>query len=564
MGTKRLSRREFLRLTSIGAAALLTNGIAPHSALAMTGDAALSMAGAAARAAGGLLELDLRAAVSQAQVLPGSKTAVLSYQPKVVQGDPASVISLPGNYLGPIIRVRQGQRLKINFTNNLSEPTTIHTHGPCIPSNMSGHPHPTDIVDPGKKFVYEFDILDGAAPYWFHPHPHMRVGIQVYYGLAGLLLVTDAVEAKAGLDSGEHDLPLVIQDRIIDADNQFVFQTGMMGGGMNSGGMMGGMMAGFMGTRILVNGKPENVLSVQPGAYRLRLYNGSNARIYKLAWQNGAALTVIGSDGGLLPKPVQRKYVMLAPGERLDLWADFSSLPEGTELVMQSLPFQFGMGMMGGGRMGTAGINRGMIGGASYSGAMNAGTFGRRITGPSILPLGANFNVFKLRIQGAKKPAFSLPPDLGGTAPYRLQDAVNANSPRTIYLGMRSMMNFTLNGRVFEMEAVADDEKIPFEKLEVWDFVNQTMVAHPMHIHNVQFNVIGRQSLMGAFSGDQTSEGFVDDGWKDTVLVRPGERVRLLVKFNTYQGMYMYHCHILDHEDMGMMRNLEVGDSMGM
>ncbi len=343
--------------------------------------------------------------------------------------------------------------------------------------------------------------------------------------------------------------------------------------------MGGGMMAGFMGTRILVNGKPENVITIQPGAYRLRLYNGSNARIYKLAWQNGASLTVIGSDGGLLPRPVQRKYVMLSPGERLDLWVDFSSLPEGSEMLMQSLPFQFGMGMMGaagnsggmmgGGMMGAAGNSGGMgmgggMMGASMNGGMSSIARGRRLTGPAILPLGANFNVFKLVIQGAKKPAFSLPPDLGGTAPYRLQDAVNANSPRTIYLGMRSMMNFTLNGRVFEMDAVADDEKIPFEKLEVWDFVNQSMVAHPMHIHNVQFNVIGRQSLMGAFSADQVSEGFVDDGWKDTVLVRPGERVRLLVKFNTYQGMYMYHCHILDHEDMGMMRNLMVGDNPGM
>ncbi len=511
-----------------------------------------------------MLELDLRAAVSQAVVLPGSKTAVLSYQPKVIRGDPASVISLPDNYLGPIIRLRKGQHLKINFTNALSEPTTIHAHGPCIPSDMAGHPHGADLVQPGSKFVYEYDILDNAAPYWFHPHPHQRIGVQVYYGLAGLMFITDDVEAKAGLDTGEYDLPLVIQDRIIDADNQFVFQPAPMSGSMGGGGMMGGMMAGFMGNRILVNGKPENVLTIQPGAYRLRLYNGSNARAYKLAWQNGDSLSVIGTDGGLLPKPVQRKYVMLAPGERVDLWADFSALPEGSQMVMQSLPFQFGMGMMGGGMMGGGMMGGGMMGGAGMRSSVYGVGNGRRITGPAILPLGASFTVFKLLIQGAKKPAFSLPPDLAGAAPYRLEDATNAGSPRTIYLGMRSMMTFTLNGRVFEMDAVAEDEKIPFEKLEVWEFVNQSMAAHPMHIHNLQFNVIGRQSMMGAFSGDQVSEGFVDDGWKDTVLVRPGERVRLLVKFNTYQGMFMYHCHILDHEDMGMMRNLMVGDSMGM
>jgi FtsP/CotA-like multicopper oxidase with cupredoxin domain len=125
-------------------------------------------------------------------------------------------------------------------------------------------------------------------------------------------------------------------------------------------------------------------------------------------------------------------------------------------------------------------------------------------------------------------------------------------------------MIWTLNGRVFDMDAVAPDEYIPFEQLEVWDFVNQSMIAHPMHIHNVQFNIIERQSSMsGALDYQTIKAGFVDDGWKDTVLVMPGERVRLLVKFLTYTGMYMYHCHILEHESMGMMRNLMVGDDMG-
>jgi FtsP/CotA-like multicopper oxidase with cupredoxin domain len=131
-------------------------------------------------------------------------------------------------------------------------------------------------------------------------------------------------------------------------------------------------------------------------------------------------------------------------------------------------------------------------------------------------------------------------------------------------------MVFTVNGRVFVMDEIAQDEYIPFEKLEVWEFVNNTMIAHPMHIHNVQLNIIERQTgaagmmgMMGmAGSGDyQTIKaGFVDEGWKDTVLVMPGERVRLLVKFTTYSGMYMYHCHILEHEVMGMMRNLMVGE----
>jgi blue copper oxidase len=560
MGIKRLSRRNFLRLAGLSAAALAVNELTSTAQRALAMDAGPMQAATASRMiAGSTLELDLRATLTQAALMPGSKTTVLSYLVSNIKGDAANVITIPDCYLGPIIRVRKGQHLKVNFSNGLSEPTTVHFHGPCIPSNMGGHPHGPDLVHPGEKFVYEFDVLDNAAPFWFHPHPHQRIGIQVYYGLAGLYLVTDDVEAKLGLDSGEHDIPLVIQDRLIDADNQFVFQSGMMGGGM-----MMGMGAGFMGNRILVNGKPENILNLAPGAYRLRLYNGSNARTYKLAWNDGTPLTVIGTDGGLLPKAVQRSYVMLGAGERVDLWVDFSNLKEGSEMAMQSLPFSLGMGMMGGG-MGMMGSGMGMMGGGMTGQGMRSAQGNRIITGPDALPLGSGFTVFKIRLQGAKKPALSLPPDLGGATPYRVEDAVNRNAPRRITLGMRPMMGFTLNGRVFEIDVIAEDEKIPFETLEVWEMTNQTMVAHPMHIHNVQFNVVGRESYMpGNNLNSSTGDGFVDTGWKDTVLIRPGERVRLLVKFNTYRGMYMYHCHILDHEDMGMMRNLMIGDSMDM
>jgi FtsP/CotA-like multicopper oxidase with cupredoxin domain len=508
------------------------------------------------------VEINMQASTTAVPILPGTPTQVMSYQATLVKGSQANLITLPDNYLGPIIRVRQGQRLKVNFTNGLPEDTTVHFHGPCIPSHMGGHPHGTDVVHPGGTFIYEFDILDQASPLWFHPHPDLRTGFQVYYGLAGLCLVTDDVEAQAGLDTGEYDVPLVIQDRIFDANNQFVYLSG--------GIPMMGMMQGFLGNRILVNGKPDYVQSVAPGTYRLRLYNGSNARTYRLAWQDGTPLLVLGTDGGLLPNPVQRNYVTLAPAERVDLWVDFTGKSEGTELVMQSLAFQTGMmggGMMGGGMMGSGmgGMMGGGMMGSGMGGMMGGGMMGSgmggMMTGQAVLAQGAAFPVFKVRIEGSKKSPLTLPKTLVGTLPYQLQDAVNISSPRTIYLGMQHMV-FTLNGRVFDMDAIAADEYIPLEQLEVWDFVNLTMIAHPMHIHNVQFNVIERQSSMAGSPDYQLIKaGFVDDGWKDTVLVMPGERVRLLVKFLTYSGMYMYHCHILEHEGMGMMRNLMVGDS---
>ncbi len=570
MGTKHFTRRDFLRCVGLGAATVVVNGAHADRVFGATGGAPQSIHTSnkpvlkpLQQATGSIpdVEINMRAAPTFAPILPGTPTQVLSYQATLVKGEASNLITLPDNYLGPIIRVRQGQHLKVNFTNGLPEDTTVHFHGPCIPSHMGGHPHGADVVHPGGTFIYEFDILDRASPLWFHPHPDLRTGFQVYYGLAGLCLVSDEVEAQAGLDTGEYDLPLVIQDRTFDANNQFVYLSGGMG---MMGGMMG-MMQGFLGNRILVNGKPDYVQPVAPGTYRMRLYNGSNARTYRLAWQDATPLLVLGTDGGLLPRAVQRNYVILGPAERVDLWVDFTGKPEGTELVMQSLPFQTGMGgmmggMMGGGMMGGGMMGGGMMGGMMGRGMMGGG-MGGMMAGQATLPQGAAFDVFRVRIQGAPKPPLTLPASLAGTPQYQLRDAVNINSPRTIYLGMQHMQ-WTLNGRVFDMNAVAEDEYIPLEQLEVWDFVNLTMIAHPMHIHNVQFNIIERQSSMSGSTDYQTARaGFVDDGWKDTVLVMPGERARLLVKFLTYSGMYMYHCHILEHEGMGMMRNLMVGDS---
>ena len=157
----------------------------------------------------------------------------------------------------------------------------------------------------------------------------MRTGPQAYYGLAGLFIVTDEEEQSADLPSGDYDLPLVLQDRTFDADNQLVYA---------SGGMMDNMM-GFLGNQMVVNGRVDQTLSVATRPYRLRLLNGSNSRIYKLAWSDNTPITVIATDGGLLAQPVERPYVMLAPGQRLELWVDFGRYSLGSEPILQSLPF---------------------------------------------------------------------------------------------------------------------------------------------------------------------------------------------------------------------------------
>ena len=193
----------------------------------------------------------------------------------------------------------------------------------------------------GRTFlIYEFEVKNRAGTYWYHPHPHGQTGHQVYGGMAGLFLVSDEEERAAGLPAGELEIPLVIQDRTFDRENQLVYLPGGMMDRMN----------GLMGDTILVNGRPEYTLSVATRVYRLRLLNGSNARIYRLAWGDGTPLTVIGTDGGLLKTPVERKSLIMGPGERVDLWADFSRYATGSTPELVSLPVQglgMGRGMMG-------------------------------------------------------------------------------------------------------------------------------------------------------------------------------------------------------------------------
>ena len=244
------------------------------------------------------LEINLRAITSEQAVFQGSKTRVWRYVGEFVQGDLNALQPVAGSYLGPVLQFKPGQKVRINFFNDLPEKSIIHWHGLHVPSVMDGLPD--QAVGPGKGYVYEFEVNNRPGLYWFHPHPDMRTGFQAYQGLAGLILISGEDEAKLGLPAAEYDLPLVIQDRLIDAQNQWVYPASMME-----------LMAGALGDHILVNGKPDLTLPAAATAYRLRFLNGSNARTYKLAWDDGAPWTVIATDGGLLEKPVSRPYLML-------------------------------------------------------------------------------------------------------------------------------------------------------------------------------------------------------------------------------------------------------------
>ena len=477
-------------------------------------------------------EISITAALKSVQILPGAQTNVWSYEGQLLSGSGVTVQNLPGIYLGPILRVQSGKKLRIFFHNNLAEDSVIHPHGLHVPEDCDGQP--MQAIGPGQTKVYEFQVIDRAGPYWFHPHPMGRTAEQVVMGLAGLFNVWDSDEELAvpGASTGANDVPVIIQDRNFDSSNQFLYNPNAMWG--------------YLGSRILVNGKPDAVLSLEPRAYRLRFLNGSNARTYKLAWSNNMPLKVIGTDGGLLPAAVSKSYVMLMPGERVDAWVDLASLA-GKQVSLRSLSFNpGGMGGMGGGGMGGGGMG----GGGGGGGGMG-----------SSLANGAAFNILTVNVGKKTTATPVLGPLPALSVRYNASNVPNYATPRPFTLEMQHM-TWTINGRVYEMTAVADDEMVNLGDTMAWEWINNSPIPHPMHIHNVQFQVVQRTPPSSTSSYNTANQGLVDSGWKDTVLVWPGERVKVAMTFAPYTGMYMYHCHILEHEDMTMMRNYMIMDPM--
>ena len=455
------------------------------------------------------IEILLEAVIDHIQILPGKTTEVWRYHGEVIKGPDTTINQIPNSYLGPILRFKKNQTVRIIFQNTLEETSIIHWHGLHVPESADGHPR--FVINPGEEYVYEFKVMDRAGTYWYHPHPHGRTGPQVYRGLAGLIIISDDEESALNLPNGEYDIPIVIQDRTFDDQNQLEYGEAHMS-----------QMMGFFGDRILINGQTNNALSVENRPYRLRLLNGSNARIYQLAWQDLIPFTIISTDGGLLEKPIEKQFVILAPAQRIDLWMDFSQFKIGDSIQLMNVPNS------------TPGGN-------------------------------TQFNVMTFNIERQSSSTSSLPENLSVLDLYAPNNAVNTANPRNFDLSMGMGMVWTINGRTFEMEKFSPDETVQMGDLEIWQFTNTggqgmgMVLPHPMHIHGLQFQIIGRDiddRLRETWQS--VSRGFVDQGWHDTVLVMPGEKVRVLMKFEDFEGLYLYHCHNLEHEDMGMMRNFQI------
>lgn len=580
------------------------------------------------------VELELVARSSQVQILPGKPTGVFSYSAKLISGPKESLIEIPGSYLGPLLQFRTGQKIRIHFKNELPEESIVHWHGLHVPAEQDGHP--SDSIQPGELRVYEFEIRNRAGLHIYHPHSHEKTATQVYYGLAGGILIRDTEEERLGLPSGDYELPLVIQDRRFDENNQLVY-----------GRTMHDRTLGFAGNRVLVNGKSDAVFEVASRAYRLRVMNGSNSRIYKLAWSDGTAISVLGVDGGLLESPEIRPYVMLAPGERLDLWMDFSGRGLGTELVLKSLAFKGALPKMHEAMMAK-------MSGMGHEGGKGGGMMGGMM-GHHELAIGSEYAIARFRVTRMVAENSRMPTQLSRFRTYRLADTVNAEHPIPIGIseGPGSML---LNGRAYAYDDIQPFERVPLNTLQLVEISHahgghggatleksddeskeshpmgegkgsrmdhggssgmgmrgmqqgggmmagmmgkmpgmshgegkatdpsmegmehgggmgmmdgmsgmgggmgmMMSMAHPIHLHGQQFQVLSR-SVTGEDTSDYETvkDGLMSSGFKDTVLLMPGEKIRLIKPFEDYKGRFMYHCHNLEHEDLGMMREFEI------
>mgnify|MGYP001292624177 CR=1 FL=1 len=502
-------RRDFIKsagLAATGFAALPLLGCGTQSRMSLD-QGGESNPLAIPRLQAGTIERGER--VFRLSLTPGEK--------EFVPGTPSPTIGIDASYLGPTLEMRRGEQVRFHIDNKLAEDATVHWHGFELPATADGGPH--QLIRPGERWSPSFEIRQRASLYWYHSHLHRRAGPQVYAGLAAPIYVRDEEEDRLDLPSryGVDDIPLVVQDRVIDGAGRLVYPLDMHS-----------RMMGVMGERIYVNGTANAVFEAAAGPLRLRLLNGSNARFYTFSLEGDRPMQLIASDGGLLAAPREIRSLTLAPGERAQVIVDLS---EGRPLrLIASSPDNM-MGMMGG-------QGRGMMGG---------GMMGRGNDGD---PSGGVFRILDIRPADTAR-SVRLPAEL---APLGVPDPSLAVRTRRFVIDMGMMGGgMSINDAAMDMDVI--NERVPVGQWEIWEIANASMMAHPFHIHNTQFRVIERNGR---------APPPLETGYKDTVVVNPREQVRVLVRFeeNTDPDLpYMYHCHILEHEDAGMMGQFVVMNS---
>lgn len=465
----------------------------------------------------------------------------------------------------PVLRLRQGQEFRADLVNGLDQPTIIHWHGLDAPWTQAGHP--LHAVPPGGTHATAFPVTSRAGTYWYHPHPHGLTAPQTYLGLASFFLVEDqeerALAAELDPRPEEADLPLLLQDKRFDSAGRLLYAPSP-----------GELAMGYQGPDILVNGVADAVLDTPPRILRLRLLNGCNARLFHLglaASGRPVPMVLAATDAGLLAAPVPVERLFLSPGERVEILVDLTRAKPGTEVVLGNLPFdpmhrEEGLPGHGDsldhGQHGEAEPGHGQ---ASGHGAADAGGHGSGHAAaspgpaPRQVPEGAAYPLLRIRVrEGAST---------GRRIPERLASLPQAPAPPDLVRDFALAVTggrWTMNGLTFAM----DQAPVVVEKrgLELWRFVNADQsMPHPMHVHGYLFRVLSRRgspAQVQDLAVTQAGLTATDLGFKDTVLVWPGETVDVALDFSRpdYAGeqTFLVHCHNLEHEDQGMMLNFKV------
>ncbi len=384
------------------------------------------------------------------------------------------VLAYNGRFPGPTWVARRGDWVTTSLLNGLDKPTITHWHGLVVDNPNDGGPRLS--IEPGQYYNYGFPIVQRAGLNFYHPHPHMLTGEQVCLGLAGAFIIRDNEEDALQLPLGPYEVPLVIRDASFDSKGNLLYNP---------------TSAGFKGKLPLVNGTLNPMLRVDQGVYRFRVLNGSNARVFRLAFSNGLPMTVIGNDGGLLRGPVTVSEILLGMAERLDLLVDFRALGAGQSITLRCINARWDL--------------------LKFVGTGNPGIV---YSPPAVL---------------------STIPSLSGPS----------EPTRTFTFDGMSR----INGQEYDMNRI--DFTVPFGVTERWRFKTGGNAPHPVHVHGASFQVVSRTGGRGRLF---PWEG----GWKDTVLLSDKETVDVLIRFDTYRGLYVMHCHQLEHESMGMMSNFQV------
>jgi FtsP/CotA-like multicopper oxidase with cupredoxin domain len=434
--------------------------------------------------------------------------------PGRLPGGPATVLTYNGRSPGPLLEVNAGDQVRLRLRNDLQEPTNLHFHGLHIPPTGTGD-NVFLSVPPGGSTTYAFKVAAGhpAGLFYVHPHHHGHSADQVFGGLGGGLVVRGDLDRIPEVAAASETV-LVLKDFASAA------ATGEAGMGMGMERMLG-----REGPLLTVNGELNPGLAIPSGGLlRLRLLNASNARIYRLALE-GHRLVLIATDGGAIGTPEPLDELLLAPGERADVLVQGNQTPGSYRLL--NLPYQRS------GHMGMAAAEEGprTMATLSYAGTV------------APLPL----------------PAALIPvPALA--QPERTRQFVLAHAMGTGMGGMKHDMGgmamggmgmgFQINGQSFEPDRI--DTRVALGSTEDWLIVNDDVMDHPFHLHINPFQVISRDGRPEA-----------QRRWKDTVLVKAGEEVRIRVTFRDFTGRTVYHCHNLDHEDLGLMGVLQIDAQAG-